>query len=183
MMLALTSHYTATNAKHHRYAATSLRTVPGAGGWRSRRGGASAWVGAGAVRALGSGPGRCERLGRGRGGGSGGVGAGAGGCERWGRGRGGASAWVGAGPVRSARIRSAAGIGRLGRDWLRGDGRRGTGTGGGSLGEPPKPAGQGTGLGREPRSRDTSINGWLRSYPGARRAAVSRSRQCATSVG
>src|SRR5579872_3967692 len=66
MMLALTSHYTATNAKHHRYAATSLRTVPGAGGWRSRRGGASAWVGAGAVRALGSGPGRCERLGRGR---------------------------------------------------------------------------------------------------------------------
>src|SRR5579871_3086290 len=68
MMLALTSHYTATNAKHHRYAATSLRTVPRAGGRGGRRGGGGGSAGAGAGP-VGGGAGRLvedEPLGPGR---------------------------------------------------------------------------------------------------------------------
>jgi hypothetical protein len=118
MMLALTSHYTATNAKHHRYAATSLRTVSGAGGWRG------------------------ERLGRGGSGrpGSGRPGSGMG--LGWGRVRSAGVAWGSAGEgsgrrghgrlglCGSAWPRSlGGGVGRLVEDGPLGPGRRRVGAG------------------------------------------------------
>jgi hypothetical protein len=191
MMLALTSHYTATNAKHHRYAATSLRTVSGAGGWRGRRGGER--LGRGGSGRPGSGrPGSGRRGRHGAPLGKGPVGGGGMGL-RWGRVRSAGAAWarwavrvgvasiarggvgrlVEDGPLGPGRRRVGAGaLGHLSRqgrsadragaaawilwadrtDWagdrLRVGGSRGTDTGGGSLGEPPKQTGQRTGHGR-----------------------------------
>ena len=46
-MLTLTSHYTATNAKHHRYAATNLPTAPDGGAPRAAQIGAAGETGYG----------------------------------------------------------------------------------------------------------------------------------------